>query len=154
MKFYISYFYHVRHFPSDMLPISINSGEPNWYHDFKDRKHCFKDKRGVWNGGYIEELSSSNLDISDPEICKNCQRIKLAGGNCPFMQAFRQKLDKLDFNRTINKLEATAKHFDCSSICFVVYEKPDVKCGERWPFVEWFKDHGIAIEEFSTNIVY
>lgn len=149
MNFYITYFYHVRNLPPTYLPISINSGEPAWYHDYKDRSHTFRDKRGVLNGGYIDEISSSNLIMDDPRICYDCGRVKFQGGNCAFMKAYRDKLDKLDFNKVVEKLEKTVKHFECTDMCFLVYEKPEVLCGERPVIVNWFKDHGIGVVEFS-----
>ena len=150
MDFYITYFYHIRNLPTTMFPISINSGEPNWFHDFKDRKHMFKDKRGVWNGAHIEEISSANLkDLDAHQVCTDCGRSKLLGKDCPFAKAYAAKLNKLDFNLVYSKLEKLAHHFGCSSICFVVYEKPDIPCGERWVIVDWFKKHGVDIKEFS-----
>lgn len=151
MEFYITYFYQIRNLSADTLPISINSGEPGWYHNFQSRNTVFKDKRGVWNGGYIDEISSSNLeDIDAHEICTDCGRKKLVGKDCPFAKSYRAKLDKLDFDKVYKKLLKVAEHFGCNKICFVVYEKPDVVCGERWVMKGWFADHGIQIEEFST----
>ena len=147
----MTYFYHIRNLSPSTLPISINSGEPNWFHDMKDRKHMFRDKRGVWNGGYIDEISSSNLEIDGHEVCTDCGRQKLVGGNCPFMQAYKKKLDALDFDKVYSKLAKVVEHFGCEDICFVVYEKPDVLCGERWVMIDWFKEHGVAIEEFKAK---
>lgn len=153
MKFQITYFYHIRNLPVTTLPISINNGEPKWYHDNQDRHHMFKDKRGVWNGGFIDEISSSNLNLEQDahEVCTDCNRQKLIGGNCPFMKGYRAKLDKLDFSKVLKKLEKVAEHFNCDTICFVVYEKPDVLCGERWVMKDWFKDNGVDVEEFSVQ---
>lgn len=153
MKFAVSYFYHVRNLAPTCLPISINMGEPSWFHEFKDRSHMFKDKRGVWNGAYIDELSSSNLEYveqkEDPgDFCRECNREKFVGENCPFMNAMLAKLEKLDFSKTISKLEKLAAHFGCNEICFMVYEKPDVVCGERWAMRWWFERHGMELPEF------
>lgn len=147
MQFFVTNFYQVRNLPQNMLPISINSGEPNWYHDFKGRNHVFKDKRGIWNGGYIDEISSSNLTC-DPNVCHECGRYKYIGDDCSFMQAFREKLNKLDFGQVLKKLEKVAKHFNCQDICFVAYEKPDVVCGERWVIKKWFEDNKVEVKEF------
>lgn len=149
MKFYITYFYHIRNLPKTYLPISINNGEPNWFHEFQDRSHMFKDKRGIWNGGYIDEISSSNLEIQDPKVCIECDRKLYVGGNCPFMKGYYEKLSKLDFDKTFKKLQNIVNHFNCEDICFVVYEKPDCPCGERWVIKKWFEEHGITIEEFK-----
>lgn len=131
-----------------MLPISINSGEPKWFHDFQGRDHMFKDKRGIWNGGYVDEISSSNLNL-DRNICPDCKRTKYVGENCPFLQAYLQKLNKLDFKKVIEKLEKVTEHFNCKDICFVVYEKDDILCGERQGIKKWFKDHQIDVKEFK-----
>lgn len=147
MQFYTSNFYQVRNMPKTMLPLSINSGEPNWYHDFKGRNHIFKDKRGVWNGGFVDELSSSNLEVSE-DFCHICHRQKYVGENCPIILAHIKKLHKLDFKETITKLEKLATHFNCDSICFVVYEKPGILCGERIAIKKWFEENSTKIEEF------
>lgn len=134
-----------------MLPISINSGEPRWFHDFKDRNYMFKDKRGIWNGGYIDEISSSNLNL-DKETCHDCNRIKYVGENCPFLNTYFEKLNKLDFEKTIQKLEKVTEHFNCKDICFVVFEKDDVVCGERQGIKKWFNEHGVEIKEFKKSV--
>lgn len=147
MQFYTANYYQIRNMPKSMLPLSINSGEPSWYHNDKGRSYIFKDKRGVWNGGYIDELSSANLDISE-DFCHECHRQKYVGENCPVVLAHIKKLHKLNFENTILKLEKLAKHFDCDSICFVVYEKLDILCGERIAIKKWFKENNTQIEEF------
>lgn len=48
--FYTATFNQIRYMNKYILPLSICSGEPSWYHDFKDRNYCFFDKRGVYNG--------------------------------------------------------------------------------------------------------
>lgn len=50
MKIYTSYFYQVRNFPINTVAFSTAMWDPKWFHDFKDRKYKFKDKRGIWNG--------------------------------------------------------------------------------------------------------
>ena len=51
MKIYISYFYQLRFFPRNAIPLSTAVYDPAWFHDgTRDQKHKFKDKRGVING--------------------------------------------------------------------------------------------------------
>lgn len=151
MTFFISYFYHVRNLSTKTLPLSINSGEPNWYHNFQGRQHVFKDKRGVWNGGYIDEISSSNLELVQ-DVCHECGRVKFLGKDCPFAKAYKAKLEKLDFQKVVKKLEKVAEHFNCKNICFFVYEKPDIPCGERWVLKSWFEEHGVQIQEYQPGL--
>lgn len=148
MHFYTSNFYQVRNMPKDMLPLSVNQGEPKWFHDNKGRNYIFQDKRGVWNGGYIDEISSSNLNCNSDE-CINCVNgEKEKRNDCAFIKAFLEKLQKLDFKKTIIKLTKLAEHFKCNSICFVVFEKPEIICGERVAIKKWFEENNTHIEEF------
>jgi hypothetical protein len=51
MKFFITYFYNVRFFLPNMVPVSTAYGDPAWYHgDSYDKSRCFVDQNGVMNG--------------------------------------------------------------------------------------------------------
>ena len=41
MKVRISYFYQIRNFKSNMIPMSTCISDPKWYHDFKGKNHLF-----------------------------------------------------------------------------------------------------------------
>lgn len=69
-----------------------------------------------------------------------------------FLNAYFEKLNKLDFEKTIQKLEKVTEHFNCKDICFVVFEKDDVVCGERQGIKKWFNEHGVEIKEFKKSV--
>ena len=67
MKFYTSYFYQVRFFTPNMIPISTAKWDPKWFHDFQDNKYVFLDKRGVCNGLRADPF------VLGEEYCKNLE---------------------------------------------------------------------------------
>lgn len=84
------------------------------------------------------------------DTCTKCNRNNFSG-TCTFVNAHLQKLRTLDFEKTLEKLEKVVKHFNCKDVCFVVYEKPEVKCGERLAIRTWFKENGKEVLEFVEH---
>ena len=41
MNIYISYFYNIRFFPKNLIPISTAMWDPKWYHNFKSDDTVF-----------------------------------------------------------------------------------------------------------------
>ena len=41
MKLRLSYFYQIRNFKPNMIPMSTALSDPAWYHDFKDKDYIF-----------------------------------------------------------------------------------------------------------------
>lgn len=50
MKLAISYFYQIRNFKKNMLPLSTAVSDPAWFHENLNNNHIFIDKRGIING--------------------------------------------------------------------------------------------------------
>lgn len=50
MKLYTSYFYQIRFFAPNIVPVSTAVWDPKWYHNFAGQDNVFLDKRGVVNG--------------------------------------------------------------------------------------------------------
>ena len=46
MKLAISYFYQIRNFKPNMIPVSTARWDPKWYHDGKGAEYNFIDKNG------------------------------------------------------------------------------------------------------------
>ena len=57
MNIYVSYFYNIRFFPENLLPVSTAAWDPKWFHNFGKPNVVFKDKRNVVNGVRMEEFS-------------------------------------------------------------------------------------------------
>lgn len=50
MRLYTSYFYQIRFFTPNMVPVSTAVWDPKWYHNFAGQDSVFLDKRSVVNG--------------------------------------------------------------------------------------------------------
>ena len=151
MKFYITYFYNVRFLSPSVLPVSTAMWDPKWFHNNMSQSYIFEDKKGVYNGFRIEELSPYKLEhISCGDTCNE------EPGNCSFIKSYHDYIFSLDFNEIYNKLLELAKglqeqrnYRNIPDICLLVHEKPDNPCSERCVLVDWFKSNGIDLIEFE-----
>ena len=149
MKIYISYFYHIRQFPKNLLPVSTAIWDPKWYHENLGNWHTFTDKRGILNGLRVEELAPK--DIPEEEICtKGCTKDYKT---CGFLKCYRERINSIDFDALMQKLQKMADSAKTPDnpdidICLMVYETPTNPCSERVPIIELFASHGITVEEF------
>lgn len=142
MKFYTSYFYQIRFFPHNLIPLST----------------------AVWPPKYQLKDSSGQLAIvvQCPPFTPGAQCAGLCQGkcepkhpqDCKFLQTYRAQLDNEiteDFFQTLNKLHddiCRGEGFDDVDFAFIVYEAPNNPCSERQVIQQWFKDHHILIEEW------
>ena len=86
MKFALGYFYQVRFFTPNMIPVSTALSDPKWYHQNKGSQFTFLDKNNVINGLRCEELAPGPL----------CQGLCLGKKNsgcepltCEFLKIYR-----------------------------------------------------------------
>lgn len=148
-----SYFYQIRFFTPNMIPLSTAVWDPKWFHQNRDQKYQWKDKNGVWNGLRAEPFApgpSCEGLCRGPEYCNN--------GNpqmCEFLREYRKQLDKLDFKEIIQRIYNIGKAVQEKEgfteepvIVFIVHEAFTNPCSERWVIRDWFKDHGYFVEEF------
>ena len=155
--FYISYFYNVRFFPQNLVPVSTAMWDPKWYHDFKDQNYVFYDKRNIVNGIRSSTLLPSpehlNIDMHDPDMCSGRDGCKYDPSNCKFLSSYYNYLCSLDFNEVIGRIEyyIHQRINPNADICLMVYEKYDNPCSERGPLVKWFSDHGIELLEWNNG---
>lgn len=152
MKVYTSYFYKIRFFKPNMIPLSTALWDPKWYHANQKQDHWFIDKNGVINGlrapvfapGPIaSELCRGNCNPKNPE-------------SCDFLRAYAYQLSLLDINDIISRIErmcAEAKkvlNFAEEPIAvFIVHEAPNNPCSERAAIQEYFRSHSIECEEWE-----
>lgn len=66
MKFYISYFYQIRFFKPNMIPISTAKWDPKWY---SQNGKPYIDKRGVVNGLRAPVLALPDWQYNEKEMC-------------------------------------------------------------------------------------
>lgn len=152
MEIYTSYFYHVRFFKENMLPVSTAVWDPKWFHNNHGQKHIFEDKRGIINGikmpAFIPGEECHDLcggpdkcDTHDPNTCK-------------FLTKYREQLDSLNFKKVMKHLEACATLTKSKKpiVVLLFHETPDKKCSERQAVQEWFAKHGVTVTELKYPI--
>jgi len=147
MNLFISYFYNIRFFPKNLIPVSTAMWDPKWYHNFKSNDKIFIDKRGVVNGLRANVLSPYMVESTE---CKNCKSNK-DPYTCSFIKQYRDYIFSLNFNEIYNWLYDVSLRYSNADICLMVYEKPDNQCSERSTLVEWFSKNGIEVKEFSRS---
>lgn len=144
MKFYISYFYNIRFFPENLVPVSTAKWDPDWYHNSKGNSHIYLDKRRVINGVRCNGLSPYKIDNNS---CNGCDKTKY--DTCNFLKDYKKFLDSLNFNVVKGVLEhEVSKLRKDADICLIVHEAPNNPCSERGALVQWFKENGVDLEEW------
>ena len=147
MKFATSYFYQIRNFKPNMIPISTAMSDPEWFRP-KDGKEYYIDKRGIicglrykplivqTYGQYScngpEQCWYANADLRDP-LGNKCQ--------CPTMQEYRYLLETyVDKDKLYKAFDHCAKMFKIEDPIFVliVYEAPTNPCSERLSLQQFF----------------
>lgn len=154
MRIFTSYFYQVRFFTPNVIPLSTAFWDPKWFHAFHDQSHIFRDSRGVLNGMRYPLLmpgkscegecsGKDNCNINDPTQCN-------------FLKNYRAQLEAIDFQWFLNQMESIANgtaqildlHGDVN-ICLMVHEAPNNPCSERVAIQQWFLAHKHPIAEWS-----
>ena len=136
---YTSFFDNLNSINSDIIPISIAGGPPEWYEGLEYKKLApklsfFK----VWeqtkdNEYYIDNYNKLILDKLDIESVINDIYNKLS-------DTYKNKLHKE--NRTI----LDSKEVNIVLLC---YEKPNEFC-HRHLVRNWFNQHNIKVEEWRN----
>lgn len=145
MKLYTSYFAQLRKFPPNLIGLSTAVWNPKW-------RPMGKDKRGVIcvdcppfkPGRECEGLCNGSCNPKHPE-------------DCAFLKAYKAQLDKLNLINIQNSLGKLATEIAQNEkltdldFAFLVYETPSNPCSERGPIQQWFKEHGIIINEWKSD---
>lgn len=154
MKILISYFYQIRFFKSNYIPISTAVWPPKY---FFHNGQQFKDKNGVWNGIQAFEFMP---DESCEGLCQGPQNCMKKEENCAFLSTYKAQLDKLDFNSIMERFKILGnkvkevENFEEEPICvLIVFETPTNPCSERGPLKKWFAEHGYELEEFRKELI-
>lgn len=157
MKIVISYFYQIRHFKPNMIPLSTAVFDPKWYHNFEGYDRVWLDKNKIINGLRCKPLVPGE---SCKDLCKgtdNCEEQNPL--ECLFLKNYRNQLEQIDFRDLIAKFERASSKIqeaynieDEPIIVLIVYETPDNKCSERQILIDWFKFNGYNLEELKYPI--
>jgi len=158
MKLAISYFYQIRNFKRNMIPVSTAVWDPKWYHNFQDSQFTFLDKRGIVNGLRCEELHG---DETCQGLCfgkENCECKDPS--KCEFLKAYRQQLEKMNLNAFLERANKSAKRIqeqlkfsEEPIIVLIVYETPTNPCSERQVLIDYFNSHNIECKELEYPII-
>lgn len=157
MKVRISYFYQIRFFKPNMIPVSTAMSDPKYYHNFNNSATVFKDKNGVWNGlRYLKLVPGEDCNgLCTGQPCNETYQ------TCPFLSNYRKQLNKIDFNKMMQDFNNVAEQVRQKNnisedeemiIVLIVYEKPDNPCSERRPLIELFNNNGIECKELKYPI--
>ena len=106
MKISISYFYKIRFFKSNMIPMSTAISDPAWYHDNCGSYHSFIDKNGVLNGLRFKDFMPIIKDNGECYGQKSCK--ELDKQVCGFLNNYYEQLSALSFEEVVSKLEKIA----------------------------------------------
>lgn len=153
MKVRTSYFYQIRNFKPNMIPMSTALSDPAWYHNNQDKNCIFKDKRGILNG----------LRLNPIIVQGNCGHVCPCENrdpeHCPLTKDYEFELDLIDFDKMYKAMEIF-----CNDYCrqegikeepiavLMVYETPDNLCSERKSIQKLFNKHGIECKELDYPI--
>ena len=154
MKIWTSYFYQVRNFKSNMIPVSVCVSDPKWYHNFQDNSYCFFDKRHIYNGLRYEYA------IVQKDIECGCPCADRRGAPCVFLQNYKDALEQLDFDKVKDNLfylksVYARTHLDIyekAQIVFLFHEAVNNPCSEKKIFQQVFTEHGLPCEELVYQI--
>lgn len=145
MKIATSYFYQIRNFTPNMVPVSTAISDPTWYRP-PEGKEYYIDKRGIVCGlryePLIVQLHGEN-ECPGPGQCWYSESdIRDPQGNrvlCPCMQEYEQLLNTLvDKEKTLKAFEFCLNKFNADTIVLIVYETPTNPCSERYALQRFF----------------
>ena len=147
MKIYTSYFYQIRNFKQNMIPISTALSDPEWFKT-PIGKEYYIDKRGIICGLRYEPLIVQKYGT---HYCP-CEEKEILKGDCPTMQEYRQLLETIDFDKMIKAFEFCLNKLHKDTIVLIVYEAPNNLCSERIALQEYFCSRGYECKELIYPI--
>jgi len=133
MQIYTSYFYQIRNFTPNIIPVSTCLSDPVWYRPPQDKEY-YIDKRGIVCGLRYEPLIVQQYGSHG---CP-CESRHLAPA-CPTMIEYEQLLFSLvDKEKTLKAFEHCCNKFNADTIALIVYETPLNPCSERYALQRFF----------------
>ena len=146
-KIYTSYFYQIRNFKQNMIPVSTALSDPIWFRP-PDGQEYYIDKRGIICGLRYEPLIVQSMGVY---TCP-CKEKNVLKGSCPTMQEYTQLLETIDFDKMIWSFNYCLNKFNKDTIVLIVYEAPNNACSERKSLQEYFNSHKIECKELEYPI--
>ena len=158
MKFYITNFANMKYLTERCIPISTCLSDPAFFHNnTRDKSICFLGKNNILYGIREPLISPVYLKEEDCICQKECQ-FKAINPNCPFLCAYSNYLNTIDFDSLLSEFERTAEevrkvtNFKGEAIIvLLVYEAENNPCSERVPLQNLFKTHGIDLKNLNKT---
>lgn len=148
MKISISYFYQIRFFKPNMIPVGTAIWPPKW---FTKNGQIYKDKNGVYNG-------ITCADLQPGKSCEGLCPCEDKPAQCAFLTTYRKQLDEIDFSAFWKWCESLCKYVqekekfaEEPEIVLIVFETPTNPCSERQPLIKWFADNGYELKEWTKS---
>ena len=144
MKFYVSYYYQIRFMNKNVIPLSTAVYPPKWF----DKGEIYFDKNGVANG------ITCDLFVPGPSCCNLCHghtTCTYTPDNCEFLKAYYEQISSVSKEEFIDFVNEVAEILGIENpeVVLIVHEAPDNPCSERVAILQWFKDNGLEVSEFS-----
>ncbi len=150
-KIFTSYFYQVRFFTSDIIPLSTAVWDPRWYHNFQNQDYVFTDKR--INGLRFEMLMPDNRCS---HLCHGREGCPYTPDRCEFLKKYYNQISELSFSSVINLFNEIIGLFsdkiEKPSIALLFHEAPDNPCSERRIIQKWFQQNNYDICEWHRSL--
>lgn len=139
IKIKTSYFYQIRNFTPNLIPVSVCLSDPAWYRP-PEGKEYFIDKRGIICGLRYEPLIVQRYGtkecIGERSICPLVD----TNYNCELMIEYEQLLFSLvNKEKTLKAFEYCCNKFNADTIALMVYETPSNPCSERVALQHFFQ---------------
>ena len=133
MKIATSYFYQIRNFTPNMIPVSTCLSDPAWYRPPAGKEY-YIDKRGIVCG-----LRYEPLIVQPTWGCCPCEDQGKGRPDCDFIREYRRGLYQfVDKEKTLKAFEYCLNKFNADTIVLIVYETPKNPCSERRALQEFF----------------
>jgi len=149
-----TYFYQLRFFKDNMIPLSICIYDPKWY----------KNDGGFNIKEFVPIDYNSNLD------CENCHKLHkddpLYNGNlnCRYLKEYRKQLKNLNIEKIIKeqcwkilnskKYKQQIEKYNDVYLVFVGFEVPDKLCSERFILANYIEENlNIHCKELKYPII-
>lgn len=143
MKLYTSYFYQIRFFPRNLIPLSTVVWPP---------KYQIKDSTGA--PALIIDCPPLKPGSACEGLCRGACSPKHPS-NCDFLKVYHKQLQAIDFTKFMRKLEHLKKiieeqeHLEDVNFAFIVFEAPTNLCSERVIIQSWFEENGLEVKEWQ-----
>lgn len=149
MKIYTSYFYQIRFFPKNLVPLSTCVWPPKY---FGTPNTQFKDRRGVICGLDIPPLKPGQ----DCEGLCNGKCSPKHPDSCEFLKQYYKQLTSIKFSDIIKSLQRLKEKIESGEnlqeveFALIFFEAPSNPCSERWIVQKWFEENGMKISEWTS----